>query len=107
MTTGEAHSETRRMMETAIRRLNVLEYVILGVAMALALLAGLLTAWMVENLTSIPFRLTWALASLLFFVVPGWVAFRREQHQAEGARVGGTDTVGSEDITEKRDDGGR
>ena len=36
MTSGEAHPETRRMMETAIRRLNVLEYVILGVAMALA-----------------------------------------------------------------------
>ena len=112
MTSGEAHPETRRMMETAIRRLNVLEYVILGVAMALALLAGALAAWMAESLTGAPFRLTWALSSLLFFVVPGWVVFRRER-QAEGARVGGTDTVGTEnvteleDITEKRDDGGR
>ena len=112
MTNGEAHPETRRMMETAIRRLNVLEYVILGFAMVLALFAGALTAWMVENLTGAPFRLSWALSSLLFFVVPGWVVFRRER-QAEGARVGGTDSVGSEDITqlenitEVRDDGGR
>ena len=44
MTTGEAHPETRRMMETAIRRLNVLEYVILGVAMALATLTLLSAA---------------------------------------------------------------
>ena len=112
MTSGDAHPETRRMMETAIRRLNVLEYVILGVAMALALLAGALAAWMVESLTGAPFRLTWALSSLLFFVVPGWVVFRRER-QAEGARVGGTDTASTEDITELediaevRDDGGR
>ena len=91
MTSDGAHPETRRMMETAIRRLNVLEYLILGVAMALALLAGALAAWMVENLTGAPFRLTWALSSLFFFVVPGWVVFRRER-QAEGARV--------EDVTE-------
>ena len=44
MTSGEAHPETRRMMETAIRRLNALEYLILGVAMALAFLAGALAA---------------------------------------------------------------
>ena len=63
MTKG-AHPETRRMMETAIRRLNTLEYVILGVAMLLALLAGALAAWMVQDLAGAPFRLSWALASL-------------------------------------------
>ena len=84
---------------------------ILGVAMALALLAGALAAWMLENLTGAPFRLTWALSSLLFFVMPGWVVFRRER-QALGARVGSPDTTGTEDITELeditevRDDGG-
>ncbi len=112
MTSGEAHPETRRMMETAIRRLNVLEYLILGVPMALAFLAGGLAAWLVGNVTGAPFRLTWALSSLLFFVVPGWVVLRRER-QAEGVRKGGAGTAGSapaaptEDITEKRDDGGR
>ena len=112
MTSGEAHPETRRMMETAIRRLNVLEYVILGVAVVLALLAGALAAWLVENVAGAPFRLTWALSSLLFFAVPGWVVLRRER-QAEGVRKGGAGTAGSapadptEDIVEKRDDGGR
>ena len=109
MTSGEAHPETRRMMETAIRRLNVLEYVILGVAVVLALLAGALAAWLVENVAGAPFRLTWALSSLLFFVVPGWVVLRRER-QAEGFREGVAGTAAtphSEDINEKRDDGGR
>ena len=99
MTGGEAHSETRRMMETAIRRLNVLEYVILGVLMALALLAGALTAWILEIVTGTPSRLAWALSSLLFFVVPGWVVLRRER-QAKGASP-------TEDLTEMIDDGER
>ncbi len=106
---GEAHPETRRMMETAIRRLNVLEYVILGVAMALALLAGALAAWLVEGLTGAPFRLAWALSSLLFFIVPGWVVLRRER-QAAVAREGLAGTAGqapTEEIDTRTDDGGR
>ncbi len=115
MTSGEAHPETRRtmetrrMMKTAIGRLNVLEYLILGVAMGLALLAGVLAAWMAESLMGASFRLSWALSSLLFFVVPGWVVLRRER-QAEGFREGVAGTAApphSKDINEKRDDGGR
>jgi hypothetical protein len=119
VTGGDAHPETRRMMETAIRRLNVLEYVILGVAMVLALLAGSLAAWMVENLTGAPFRPTWAVSSLLFFIVPGWMVLRRERRAGtdgtiepadtdptgDGDAMAGTDA--REDITEERDDGGR
>ena len=104
-----AHPETRRMLLTAIRRLNVLEYVILGVAMALALLAGALAALVVGGATGAPFRLTWSLSSLLFFVVPGWIVFRRE-HRAGLGRKGVTGTAGAaptEDDAEKRDDGGR
>ncbi len=103
MTSGEAHPETRRMMEIAIRRLNALEYVILGVAMALALLAGWLAAWMVENVIGAPFRLTWAVSSLLFFVVPGAVVLRRERE------TGGAEERGAEheSFTEKGDNGGR
>ena len=118
MTSGEAHPETRRMMETAIRRLNALEYVILGVAMALALLAGALAAWMVENMIGVPFRPTWAVSSLLFFIVPGWIVLRRERRsgfrRATGAAentetadaVDAVDTAAGE-ITERGDDGGR
>lgn len=103
MTSGEAHSGTRRMMETAIRRLNALEYVILGVAMALALLAGALAAWMVESLTGAYFRVTWGVASLLFFVVPGAVALRRER-ETKGAEERGAE---HENVTAKGDHGGR
>jgi uncharacterized membrane protein len=119
MTTGEAHPETRRMMETAIRRLNALEYVILGVAMLLALIAGALAAWMVENLFGAPFRPTWAVSSLLFFVVPGWIVLKRERRADTGGAAGtagnGANTGAAEQaerndtghITEERDDDGR
>ena len=124
MTTGETHPETRRMMEIAIRRLNALEYVILGVAMVLALLAGALAAWLVENLFGAPFRPTWAVSSLLFFVVPGWIVLRRERRADTGAAgsAGNAAPAGSAgnagaaepaepaetgDITEERNDGGR
>ncbi len=112
MTSGEAHPEVRRMMTTAIRRLNGLEYAILGVVMALALLAGALVARVVEILTGEPSRLVWALASLLFFVVPGWIVLRRERRarmERQASRVresvdGGTPPAG---ITEESDNGGR
>jgi uncharacterized membrane protein len=66
-------------MQRAIRRLNALEYFILAIAMALALVAGALAAWLVETLMGAPFRVSWAVASLLFFVVPGAIALRRER----------------------------
>jgi hypothetical protein len=103
---GDAHPETRRMMETAIRRLNALEYLILGVAMGLALLAGALAAWMAEGLTGVSFRLLWAISSLLFFVVPGWIVLRGERRaraRKDGASIAGEAGAGSaetEDITE-------
>lgn len=66
-------------METAIRRLNVLEYLILGGAMALALAAGALTAWILQNETGVSFRMSWMVASVLFFAVPGIVVLVRER----------------------------
>ncbi len=107
MTSGDEHPETRRMMVVAIRRLNVLEYVILGVAMALALLAGALAAWMVESLTGAPFRPTWAISSLLFFTVPGWVVLRRERRSGSRGTNGTADNAPTHVITEQSDDGGR
>ena len=118
MTSGEAHPETRRMMETATRRLNALEYVILGVAMALALLAGALAAWMVENMIGIPFRPTWGVSSLLFFIVPGWIVLRRERRSGFRGATGAIDAAentetaeavdtAAGEITERGDDGGR
>ena len=109
MTSGKDHPEVRRVTARAIRRLHALEYVILGVTMLLALFAGALVARMVEMVTGEPSRLTWALSSLLFFIVPGWVVFRRER-QAVVAREGLAGTAGqapTEGIDEVTDDGGR
>ena len=97
----EPHAETRRMMETAIRRLNFLEYVMLGVAMALALAAGALTAWMLRNAMGAPFRISWIVASLLFFAVPGLGVLLKERrprvsHDTKGPNHGSAT---------KRDDG--
>ena len=80
MTSGEEpHVQTRRMMETAIRRLDLLEYVILGVAMLLALVAGALTAWILQGTTGVSFRIMWVVTSLLFFGVPGFLVLLRER----------------------------
>ena len=86
MTKPKVNLRTRRRpMERAIRRLNALEYFILAGAMALALVAGALAAWLLETLIGAPFRASWVVSSLLFFVVPGAITLRRER-QAE--RVG-------------------
>jgi uncharacterized membrane protein len=103
MTNDGAHAKTRRMMATAIRRLNALEYVILGGAMALALLAGALTGAMVESLTGSYFRVTWIVTSLLFFIVPGALALKREREaQREADRSDAHQT-----LTVKGNDGRR
>ncbi len=124
MTSGKDHPEVRRVTARAIRRLHALEYVILGVTMLLALFAGALVARMVEMVTGEPSRLAWALSSLLFFIVPGWVVLKRER-DAEKVRSGEADaapntapgsdgdtgseggTVQLEGITEESDHGGR
>lgn len=66
------------MMETAIRRLNILEFVILGVVVVLALIAGAFLAWLLESTIGASFRLVWGVASVLFFVVPGAFVHRRD-----------------------------
>ena len=98
---NDSHAKTRRMMETAIRGLNAIEYVILALAMAMALAAGALTAWLVQSATGASFRISWILASLLFFGVPGFLVLQKER-QVELTK-GTQDPV--LDSTTKRDDG--
>ena len=97
----DSHPETRRMMETAIRRLNALEYVILAVAMAMALAAGALTAWLVQSTTGASFRISWIVASLLFFGLPGFIVLRKERRVEVTKSTQGP----VRDFTTKRDDG--
>lgn len=87
----EPHQATRRMMAQASRRLSILEYVFLLAAVVLALLGGALAAWGLQAGLGLPFRLTWAVTSLLLFIVPAVVVWRRERRFArelEEARKG-------------------
>ena len=49
----------------------------LGAAAIVALLGGWLIAWLVRDL-GLPFRLTWTLASVLLFAIPGVSVLARE-----------------------------
>lgn len=62
------------MMAKAIKRLGVLEYLLLALAGVAALLAGALTGWLAREALGWSFRWTWTVSSLLYFVVPGVVA---------------------------------
>ena len=70
--------KTRRMMERAVGRLNLFEYVLMGCAAIVALLGGAAIGWFLQNVAGIPFRVSWFAASLLLFVVPGAAVLRRE-----------------------------
>ncbi len=73
---------TNEVMDRAIRRLGVLEWLFLALAAAGALLAGALVAWILQQSVGWSFRVTWAVTALLLFVVPGsisWLRLRREE----------------------------
>jgi predicted lysophospholipase L1 biosynthesis ABC-type transport system permease subunit len=69
-----ARETTRR----ALWRLNVLEYLILFLALLLALGGGALVAWILSTAADFPFRPAWGLTSLLLFIVPGGSVYLRE-----------------------------
>lgn len=69
----------RKVASRAIRRLDILEFVILGAAALLAVLAGGLMAYLLSSLTPLPLRATWIVASLLCFVVPAAIAWWRNR----------------------------
>ena len=78
----------REVMDRAIRRLNVLEYVILGAAALLALLGGAVVAWILSSELEVSFRLAWVVSSLLLFVVPGALVYAREKLSTTGTDAG-------------------
>lgn len=73
--------ETRKMMATAVRRLNVFEYLVLGATMVLALLGGAITALVLQITVGFPFRISWTIASLLLFVIPGGTVYLKQRAQ--------------------------
>ena len=75
----------RKVMTRAIRRLNVLEWILLGAAAIASLVGGWLAALLARTALGLPFRTTWMIASLLLFLIPGamaWVAERRSRNAA-------------------------
>ena len=73
----EPYGGTRREMNRAIWRLNLLEWVMLFTAAGVAVLAGWLVAWLFRDI-GMPFRLIWILASVLLFAIPGASVLLRE-----------------------------
>lgn len=85
----EQAEAARTAMRRALWRLNVLEYLILFLALLLALGGGAVVAWVLSNATPLSFRYTWIPSALLLFVVPGWMAYLRELRR--GGKRGGAD----------------
>lgn len=81
---GAEARAAREVTQRAIRRLGVMETVLMLAAGLLALLAGALAAWLVADVTGWPFRPVWIAASVIFFVVPGGtVLIRARRDEAE------------------------
>jgi len=81
---ARASREVREVTGRAIKRLEVLGWVILFVAAALALLAGALAAYLLEAAFGLPFRPTWAVCALALFVIPALASHAREKRLERG-----------------------
>ncbi|MFH1765294.1 MAG: hypothetical protein ABIF09_13985 [Gemmatimonadota bacterium] len=68
----------REALIWVLRRLDVLEYLILFLALAMALLGGALVAWVLSSALGLSFRWSWAAGSLLLFILPGGFVYLRE-----------------------------
>ena len=68
---------THEIASRAIRRLDVLEWMILAGAVILSLVGGALVAGLLAASVGLPFRPTLVVASLLFFGVPSVIALKR------------------------------
>lgn len=86
--TAEESAEIRRVAERAIRRLDMLEYVLLAATALLSLLGGALAAFLLGGLAGLPFRSTWAVASVLLFVVPAVATWHRNREPRSSSAPG-------------------
>lgn len=78
--------EVRAGLDRAVRRLNVLELILLGAAVIVALAGGWLAALLGARAFGLPFRTTWITASLAFFIIPALLALGIERFKRAGAR---------------------
>ena len=75
---GQESEAARQALGWVVGRLNVLEFLILFLALVLALLGGALVAWLLSPALSLSFRWLWAVTSLLLFILPGGFVYLRE-----------------------------
>jgi hypothetical protein len=73
----EAARRAREVAARAIRRLDILEWIILGVAALVAVGGGWLVAVVLATAVRLPFGLVWTLAALLLIGVPTAVTLRK------------------------------
>jgi hypothetical protein len=95
----EAAKVTREVARRAVRRLDVLEWIILATTAALAVGGGGLVALLVGGRSGAGFRGTWIITSLLLLIVPGAVVsmrHRKDERERE-ARASGPGDGGDED----------
>lgn len=100
----EAAALARVVAQRAIRRLDILEWVIFLAGMALATLGGALVAWLLSGIAGWDFRRSWIGASVLFFVVPGTIAvirIKREEREDALRASAGREAPMGEDRTSR------
>jgi hypothetical protein len=93
----EAARVTSEVARRAIRRLDVLEWVILAAAVGLAVGGGALLAWLLTGSSRENFRLIWMITSVLLFVVPGGIVLLRTKTEARRQGAGPAGAPASDD----------
>jgi len=102
--TGGGAQRTRRDMRRAVRRLVTLEYLLLIGAGLLSMLGGLIAALLLGEELGFPLRRTWAITSLLLFVLPGVAVLARNRIQGRRPTA---DPDDHDDSRERVDEHGR
>ncbi|NNM05516.1 MAG: hypothetical protein HKO65_10465 [Gemmatimonadetes bacterium] len=74
----EKAEAAREAVSWVLRRLDVLEYLILFFAVILAFAGGALVAWLLAPVLGFSFRAVWAAGSILLFILPGGFVYLRE-----------------------------
>lgn len=81
---------TSEVARRAIRRLDLLEWLILAVTAALAVAGGGLVAMLVVGRSAAGFRGTWIATSLLLLIVPGALALAGQRRDARRREASGS-----------------
>ena len=102
MRNDEPFGGTRRDVNRAIWRLNILEWMMLLAAALVAMIGGWFIAFLAADF-GLPRRLTWILSSVLLFAVPG-VSVLGRQLSGNGGPTPSSGARGAPSESEGRDE---